>query len=121
MTPRVVWDKRKFHFVGHECTGGIVGECLGIGGECDESVDNIGTVGCRYLRILVYYNVVDIEFVVGPFGTIHQRATLESHSPTVGCHVFVGYHCTRFHIEVNVNYIALFPLTVNGYITFFDV
>ena len=67
--------------------------------------------------ILFEFCLKYIVSIIGPFGTINQRAALYSHLAAVCLNLLVGSYQAWLHVEVNLHNIAFLPLATNRYIS----
>ena len=106
---------------GNETSVFTVFQGLGLGLDFIDSVQHIGFADYFEFRVTVHQDAQYIEIVIGPFCTVDNRTSFYSDTSTVGFHLVVGFHGTRFHIEVHFHLVAFLPFAVDGEITLLQV
>ena len=136
VAPSIVGNECQLDVLHAQCSLFIESQGLCIRGQCHELLRlvlrehfaaGMGDIGIQRLcaqfetGLLVEQYVLDVEVVVLPFRTIHQRTALHGHHAAVCLHPVVGTYGTRFQVKVNIDYVPGLPLALDDGIALFQV
>ena len=121
VSPCVVRYQCQAHIGSGQATLIVVAKCLCAGLQLVDAIQEIGLFYHFKLRVAVHEYAEDVEVIIREFCTVYNRSAFYGNASAVGFHFIVGFHDTRFHVEVYFHLVTLFPTAVDAEITIFQL